>query len=715
MGCKPSTQITYSKQDENCDEKHNSLCTNSYINPNIKNYKEIEEHFSKKTFIGELLNNFNSYSNRECLGFRRPINDKLCEAFYTYFTYSEIKNFSFNYSKNLIKNNFCLPKNFAEEPLTYCFLGLFAKNCIEWIIADLACQLNSITSVTFYATSGDVAFEYISNQTELTTICISNENVDTFLKYVEKYQIKWIKNIILFDYTLFFSEENYAKLQNAGFNVVSFKQMINSQLPVKPNKPNSDAYLKNSKNQNFLISDEIQELNLSKPETIITLCFTSGTTGVPKGVKLSQSNFIAQMENLKDAGIHLNAKDTLLIYLPLAHVMERIETFAVLLSGCKAGILSGDPRTSLSEDIEIIKPTVLLAVPRVLQLFRQKILDNIDKLPESAKCKKNLVNKAIRIKREAFISNQKITNFLYDKLVFSKIREKFGGRLRAIICGSAPLAPELAADIKVFFSIPIIEGYGLTEVCGAATCSSYNDYSNSSAGGPIKTCKIKLEDVPEMKYHSKTELNGEISPTGEICIKGAILFKGYFRNLKATVDAIDEQGWFHTGDIGRFLPMTGGLKIIDRKKEIFKLSQGEYIAPAKLEGAYGRSKFITTIFVHGDSFKTYLIAVIVPNKDNVFAFLKTQGIIDAKFMGFGEINNKNYQDFLENEVLVKAIKSDLDAIAKENNFNSLEKIVKLVLTDKEFLISNGCLTPTLKLVRNVIAKMFEKEIEAIYK
>ena len=490
--------------------------------------------------------------------------------------------------------------------------------------------------------------------------------------------------------------------------------MITDQIPQSNN--NNIKTISKKDNEQTLISElsTTADLNISKPNTILTLCYTSGTTGVPKGVKLSQSNFIAQMENFRDAGLDLNPKDCLLIYLPLAHVMERIETFGVFLGGCKAGLLSGDPRTSLSEDIEILKPTVLLAVPRILQLFRQKILDNIDKIPASQKCKKNLVNRAIRSKREAFRQNKKLNSFFYDKLVFSKIKEKFGGRIKIIASGSAPLSHEIANDIKIFFGVPIIEGYGLTEVCGAATATHISDLSNDSAGGPIKTCKIKLEDVPEMKYNSQTELNGEPSPSGEICIKGPILFKGYFRNEKATKEAIDKDGWFHSGDIGRILPFTKGLKIIDRKKEIFKLSQGEYIAPSKLEGAYGKSKFIQSIFVYGNSLKTYVIAVIVPNKESVFEFLKSKGVIEDTKNNFGEITNKDYEYFLKNEELVKIIKADLETIAKENNFNSLEKITKFVLTEKEFLISNGCYTPTLKLVRNVIAKMFEVEIEAIY-
>ncbi len=752
MGCEKSKPIIYSKKDLQNDEKNDRKGTENYINPHIDSFIKIEEEFSKKTFIGEILKNFNNYSSRECLGYRRPINEKSCENNFTYFTYSQIKSFSINFSKNLIKNNFCQRIQFPEEQDSFLFLGLFAKNCIEWIVTDIACQLNSITSVTFYATLGDVAFDYISKQTSLTTICISNENVETFINYIKKFNIENIKNVILFDYTLYFNEENKQKLINEGFHVIKFSEMIkktvdneagiydkndnfdtikkitndNKNVNNGNNRLMSEFELNDLKNQNNQIenSSDLNDLNLSKPNTILTICYTSGTTGVPKGVKLCQSNFIAQMENMKDSGLSVMKNDTFLIYLPLAHIMERIEVSIVLSNGCRAGLLSGDPRTSLTEDIEILKPTVLMTVPRVLQLFRQKILDTLQKIPEES-FKKKLINKAIASKRETYLKSHQVKSFLKDKIVFSKIRQKFGGNIRAFICGSAPLSNEIAADIKIFFSIPIVEGYGLTEVCGAATVSNFNDFTNDSAGGPIKTCMIKLEDVTEMNYHSKTELNGMQSPTGEICIKGSILFKGYFRNEKATKESIDDEGWFHTGDIGRLLPVNNGLKIIDRRKEIFKLSQGEYIAPGKLESAYGKSKFVLSIFVYGNSYKSYLIAVIVPNKENVLEFLKTIGEIEKNVKNFDEVIGANNSDneqnksstlkkLFENKLLINAIKEDLDNIAKGNGFNSLEKIAKLILTEKEFLISNGCLTPTLKLVRNVVAKMFEKEINEIY-
>merc|ERR1711957_814605 len=173
---------------------------------------------------------------------------------------------------------------------------------------------------------------------------------------------------------------------------------------------------------------------------------------------------------------------------------------------------------------------------------------------------------------------------------------------------------------------------------------------------------------------------------------------------------MDSEGWFHTGDIGRIMPNDKGLKIIDRKKEIFKLSQGEYIAPTKLEFGYSKCNYVATICVYGNSFKNFLVAIIVPDREAVFQFLKRTGKTDkAKLRDFPEIT-KHFND----EDLKKEIKTDLDNLAKENSFNSLEKIVKFHISLEEFTIANGCFTPTLKVARNMITKVYKDEIDVMY-
>ena len=682
MGCSNTRQINYSVKEDLLSHT-NETC--SYISPHISNFEDVEKNYKEKSFITELIKSFSKHANEECFGYRKPINEKECEPHFTFFKTSQIKEYAENFSRNLISNKFCPNMEFLEEG-NFSFLGIFAKNCVEWGITDLACQMNQITSVTFYSTLGDVAFDYIAKQTKLTTLCISPDSTKHLISYKEKFNINSIKNVILFDYTLFSSAEYVNQLEKAGFTVHLFSKLME----------------KNPDNEKI-------SLNLSKGDTILSISYTSGTTGVPKGVKLMQKNLIAQVDCiLINSGLSYTPEETVLIYLPLAHIMERLNLALCLLNGVKTGFISGDVRTSLSEDIEILQPTIFVAVPRVLQLFRQKILDTLDKLPEG--CKKNMAQKALRTKRENFKENNTLTHFVYDKLVFSKIKQKFGGKIKYFLIGSAPLSEEIGIDIKIFFSCHIVEGYGLTECAGVAVLTHSTDPSNTCAGGPLNSNKIKLVDIPEMKYDSKTLLNGESSPTGEICIYGPTLFNGYFLNPKATGEALDSDGWFHTGDIGRILPTSRGLKIIDRKKEIFKLSQGEYIAPSKLEGVYAKCRYVQSICVYGNSLKTFLVAIIIPNREAVLEFLRRKGKTVAKALDEVENIESNFFDV----ELHKEIKDEFDKLAKESNFNSLEKILKFYVSEKDFTMQNGSYTPTMKLVRNVIAQQYEKEINKMY-
>jgi long-chain acyl-CoA synthetase len=358
----------------------------------------------------------------------------------------------------------------------------------------------------------------------------------------------------------------------------------------------------------------------------------------------------------------------------------------------------------LREDISILRPTFLVAVPRVLDTFRKLIFDKISKLP--AGYKKNLVENAIKAKKENLQSSGKISHWWYDFIVFKKIRQEFGGRLEVFITGSAPMSKDLADDIKILFSVPILEAYGMTECAGAAVVTRSRDLTNTNAGGCLSTTKIKLIDVPEMRYGSHTTLDGNPSPTGEICIGGPCNFKGYYKNPEETAKAIDSDGWIHTGDVGRILPDCQGLKIIDRVKEIFKLSQGEYIAPSKLESIYSKSKYVMQICVYGNSTKNNIVALIVPNAPNLKEFVQSQG----KWKEDSKVEEFYYDLDVKSEV-----KKDLDNLANINSFNALEKIPQFTILTREFTIDNGCLTPTLKLVRRKVADEFKDELDALYK
>merc|ERR1711957_171764 len=685
MGCHNTKQQHIYSITEDIKNSEANQKESLFIHPEMKEINAYIEKYANHTVVEDIIQNFDKNPNQTALGYRKPIDATTCEKTFTYTKYSKIKEMATNLSKNLMIQGLAPSTFFAEEG-NFSFLGIFAKNCMEWMITDVACQLNRVTSVTFYATLGEVAFDFITDQTKISSICITPDNIKLLMSYIKKYNIFTLKNVILFDYSQFVDEEPLKMFRDMGIKVHRFSEMI---LP--------DPLHENMK------------LNVSTPDTILTLCYTSGTTGIPKGAKISQNNLASAIHSIFDsANVSYGLTDSILIYLPLAHIMERMNSLATLVHGLRTGFISGDVRTSLAEDLEIFQPTIMIAVPRVLQLFRTKILTQLDALPDG--CKKNTAQRALRTKRENYEADKSITHSLYDKLVFSKIREKFGGKIKYFVTGSAPCTAEVAMDIKIIFSVPMLEGYGLTETCAATSICDFNDLGSDHCGGPEKGCRVKLIDVPEMHYDSKTLLDGEPSPTGEICTYGPTNFKGYFMNAKATNEAIDADGWFHTGDIGRILPHSKGIKIIDRKKEIFKLAQGEYIAPSKLEAVYSKNQWVTNMCIYGNSFKTFIVGVIVPNRETVLKFLNRKGIVETKDLK--EV--KDIEQHFKNPDMIAEIKAEFDAMAKEAGFNSLEKITKLFLCDREFTIKNGCFTATLKLARNVVFKEFEKDINECY-
>lgn len=674
MGCSHGSHFVYNKLEGSSYEGVSQL-GGPYIHPNLDSFEELEKNIESRKLISLVTKSLEDNKNRECLGYRKQINLEETERSYTFFTYGQVQNMVENFARYLRSKNLTEKENFTDGQ--YEFVGIFAKNCVEWVVSDFACQLQSITSVTLYSTLGEEAFKQICNETRFKTIFVSPENVSALVKYKLKHGLKYLKIVVVFDLTLSLKDEQIEELNKAGLEVHLLKDI------------SKEDELKNENNK-------VNNFQISNSDTVLTICYTSGTTGNPKGAQITQNNFFAQMENIGHCGGRYDTESVHLSYLPLAHVLERMAIFTFLTRGGRVGFISGEIRKTLLEDMGILKPTIMVAVPRVLSNFRQLIFEQFEKL--EAGCKKSLVEKGLRVKKENFESEGKITHGFYDAFVFNKITEKFGGRIQHIVTGSAPLTKELATDIKILFSVPIVEAFGMTETTGAATCSYILDTSNESVGGCVKTGKIKLIDVPEMNYYAK-DLNGEL------CIKGPLVFKGYFNNPEETKKIIDSEGWLHTGDIAKIEPIHQGVKIVDRAKEIFKLAQGEYVAPSKLESVYLKSKYVLQICVCGNSTKNYVVAVIVPNKLNVKQFLINKGKIGQ---------DENPEDFYNDKELHEEIKKDFDKLAKENELNSLEKIQAFYLSPTEFTIDNGLLAHTFKLVRRKVAETFKVEIEKLY-
>jgi len=385
----------------------------------------------------------------------------------------------------------------------------------------------------------------------------------------------------------------------------------------------------------------------------------------------------------------MTTEDMYISYLPSAHSFEQAVFGLSLVYGMRCGFFGGNV-LKLTEDMQILKPTLFPSVPRLYNRIYGKLQD---KVKEASGVKGWLINKAIAAKSYYHKNGQGLTHKVYDKLVFSKMKQVLGGNVRMMITGSAPISPDVLDFLKIAFCSDIVEGYGMTETCAGSFVTFPGDPETGHVGGPLQNVKIRLRDIPEMGYMSTND-----PPKGEVCFWGPSIMKGYFRNEEKTAEALHND-WLLSGDVGMVLP-NGALKIVDRAKNIFKLSQGEYIAPEKLENVYVTSQYIAQNWVYGDSLRDYVIIFVVLDPEAAKKYSEANGVsveampTDAKF--------------------IEAVYDDMMKCAKEGKLNSLEKPKQMMLLNDPWTIENEYLTPTMKMKRNIAKIKLAEEIKTMY-
>ncbi|KAK3588976.1 hypothetical protein CHS0354_043146 [Potamilus streckersoni] len=545
-------------------------------------------------------------------------------------------------------------------------IGIYSQNRPEYCIVEQACYMYSMTIVPLYDTLGAESCSFILNQAEINlVICDKNTKVSNILSRMK--ETPKVKKIVVMEEV---SGENKNKAQEFKVETIQYKDFEK------------------------LGSENPQEPNLAKPDDIAVVCYTSGTTGLPKGAMLTHENILSPVLSVCQlftaAGYNVTNEDCLISYLPLAHSYERLCEVTTYINGAKIGFFQGDVKT-LMDDIKELQPTVFPSVPRLLN----RVYDKVVAGSSASAFKKMLFDMAMNSKGEELKKGIIRKNSLWDKLIFKKLQQSLGGKVRLITTGSAPLSPKVLHFLRCCVGCPVLEGYGQTECSAICSLTIPGDCESGTVGPPLSCNLLKVADVPDMNYFAKEN-------KGEVCVKGANVFKGYLKDPEKTQEALDDEGWLHTGDIGEWLP-NGTLKIIDRKKHIFKLAQGEYIAPEKIENTYVRSPLISQFYVHGDSLKSCLVGIVVPDYDVLPKFVQEKFDIKG-----------THEELAANKDVKKAILESITDIGKKAGLTSLEQVKDIYVYHELFSVENGLLTPTFKAKRNELKQFFAKQIEEMY-
>ncbi|ORZ34873.1 hypothetical protein BCR44DRAFT_1136794 [Catenaria anguillulae PL171] len=552
---------------------------------------------------------------------------------------------------------------------------IFAPTSPEWRLFAHGCFSQSITIATAYDTLGAPGLLHALNEPQIPVVFTHASLFPVLTSILGK--TTDLRHIVYFGQPT--SPDHLAQLEAAaktrGMTIFTLDELIATGL--------SDP----------------RETRPPSPSDLCCIMYTSGSTGNPKGVMLTHGNIVAALGGIKAvlAGI-LTSNDTYLAFLPLAHVMEFAVESYLLYIGAKLGY--GSPRTltdasvrNCKGDIAELRPTVLAGVPVVWDTIRKGILGKVGLM-------KPIVQRVFwmmyKLKKFALLNGVPV-GWIADAIVFNKVKAQTGGRLRFGLSGGAPISE----DTQMFLSVavcPIVQGYGLTEVCAmTALYSPEVGFELRAVGPPVACSEIQLVDVPEAGY-----LTSQNPPRGEVWVRGPSVSQGYFNQPKATAEAFTEDGWLMTGDIGQF-NANGTLSVIDRKKNLIKLSNGEYIALEKLESVYAGSKYVARICVYADSLRSYPLAIVQPVPAAIEALAKANGIAFD-----------SWEQLCHQKLIASAILDDLKAIAKSNKFVAAEVVQAVVLADEEWTPQSGMLTAAMKLKRRELVDHYKRDIEKAY-
>ncbi len=535
-------------------------------------------------------------------------------------------------------------------------VAIISENRPEWVFADMAILGLGAVDVPIYPSLTADSIEFILNNSESKGVIVSNKfQLNKILKVSSN--LKYLQFIIIL---------NEKDIIPDKPSLYTFKDVQEMGVIYKNNHPNHFSEARKNVNE----------------DDVCTIIYTSGTTGEPKGVVLTHKNILSNVHSaLRSFPIY--DTDIFLSFLPLCHIFERMGGYYTGFSaGCK--IYFAESIESVAQNLIEVKPTILTTVPRLFERIYSKVIKNVESQSSvkqkifywAAEAGKKNIRAIQNGKNSPFLAAQ---HKIADALVFKKIREKTGGKLRFFISGGAALLKDLGEFFEAA-GIKIREGYGLTESSPVIAVNRVDDFKFGTVGKPLPGVEVK------------------IAPDGEILARGPNIMQGYYKNKKET-DAVIKDGWLHTGDIGEF-DSDGYLRITDRKKHLFKTSAGKYIAPAPIENLFLTSKYIDQFMLIGDR-RTFLSALIVPDFEAIKEYADSRNI-----------SYNNVEDLINKKEIYDLIDKDMSQFQKK--LANFERVRKFKLLEKPFTLESGEITPSLKIKRKFVEERYGHLIEEMY-
>jgi long-chain acyl-CoA synthetase len=532
-------------------------------------------------------------------------------------------------------------------------VGIISENRTEWFIADFAMTGLGIIDVPVFPTLTPKQLQYIYHDCDAVCVVVSNQLQLNKLRQVWD-DLPMLRHIITMN-----------EIECDDERVISMKAVMQKAESTTTAQHRRDLY----------VSTAAQ----IKPDDLLTLIYTSGTTGNPKGVMLTHNNLVSNVLSSQTV-ITLYDTDSLVSYLPLCHIFERMAGFYLAFS-VGGSLTIAESIDTVAELMRQVRPTMMTSVPRLFERIRLRILSTVEK---DKPIKQKIFRWAYSV-GEALIDGKGgplvgLQHALADKLVFSKIRDRFGGRLRFFVSGGAALNPEIGRFFQVF-GIKIVEGYGLTESSPVISVHRLEDIALGTVGTPIPGVEVTIAE------------------DGEILARGPNIMRGYWRNEEETAKTIDSEGWLHTGDIGEF-NSRGHLRITDRKKHLLVSSGGKNIAPQPIEALIAQCPFVDQVMLVGDA-REYCTALLVLDKEAAKAWAEKNAIVATE-----------WEELVGNPSLRSTVEKEINKLQRD--LSKFEKVRRFAIIPESFSVENGMLTPTLKVKRKAVLERYSELVDSLY-